>query len=134
MNAEAEIYSSSRTTPDGLVKGSDDAGKSALPGYGNHIGVLNDMDSVESDGDSPRNIDTHRGILDKENQQYFNQDQQFENDSNKSDIFDEQTMNVFGFNDDLNLDDRQIVINPAENEIYKLVERPKYLLSFELKD
>ena len=43
-------------------------------------------------------------------------------------------MNVFGFNDDLNLDDRQIIQNPTENQIYNLVERPKYLLSFELKD
>ena len=43
-------------------------------------------------------------------------------------------MNVFGFNDDLNLDDRIIVQNPQDNQIYNLVERPKYLLSFELKD
>lgn len=43
-------------------------------------------------------------------------------------------MNVFGFNDDLNLDDRIIIKNATENEDYKLVERPKYLLSFELKD
>lgn len=43
-------------------------------------------------------------------------------------------MNVFGFNDDLNLDDRIIVANPTENQNYYLVERPKYLLSFEFKD
>ena len=43
-------------------------------------------------------------------------------------------MNVFGFNDDLNLDDRIIVSNPTDNQNYNLVERPKYLLSFELKD
>lgn len=43
-------------------------------------------------------------------------------------------MNVFGFNDDLNLDDRLIIQNPTDNQIYNLVERPKYLLSFELKD
>jgi len=43
-------------------------------------------------------------------------------------------MNVFGFNDDLNLDDRLIIQNPTDNLIYNLVERPKYLLSFELKD
>jgi len=43
-------------------------------------------------------------------------------------------MNVFGFNDDLNLDDRLIIQNATENQIYNLVERPKYLLSFELKD
>jgi hypothetical protein len=39
-------------------------------------------------------------------------------------------MNVFGFNDDLNLDDRVIIQNPTENQIYNLVERPKYLLQF----
>ena len=43
-------------------------------------------------------------------------------------------MNVFGFNDDLNLDDRLIILNPTDNQIYNLVERPKYLMSFELKD
>ena len=43
-------------------------------------------------------------------------------------------MNVFGFNDDMNVDDRIIVQNPTDNQIYNLVERPKYLLSFELKD
>ena len=43
-------------------------------------------------------------------------------------------MNVFGFNDDLNLDDRLIIQNATENQIYNLVERPKYLLSFDLKD
>lgn len=43
-------------------------------------------------------------------------------------------MNVFGFNDDLNLDDRIIIQNATENQIYNLVERPKFLLTFELKD
>ena len=45
-------------------------------------------------------------------------------------------MNVFGFNDDLgtSLDDKLIILNPTENQIYNLVERPKYLLSFDLKD
>lgn len=32
-----------------------------------------------------------------------------DNLSVKSDLFDDQNMNVFGFNDDLNLDDRIIV-------------------------
>jgi len=54
--------------------------------------------------------------------------------SDKSDLIDENTMNVFGFNDDINIDDRVIVKNPTENQVYNLVERPKYLLSFELKD
>ena len=43
-------------------------------------------------------------------------------------------MNVFGFNDDLKLVDTYIIKNPTENQIYNLVERPKYLLSFDLKD
>lgn len=55
-------------------------------------------------------------------------------ESNKTDIIEDGTMNVFGFNDDMNLDDRLIVQNATDNQIYNLVERPKYLLSFELKD
>ena len=59
-----------------------------------------------------------------------------EQESNRSDALDEQTMNVFGFKDDLDasLDDKMIILNPTENQIYNLVERPKYLLSFDLKD
>ena len=49
-------------------------------------------------------------------------------------MIDEGTMNVFQFNDDLNLDDRLIIQNPTDNQIYNLVERPKYLISFELKE
>ena len=54
--------------------------------------------------------------------------------SDKSEEIDEDTMNVFGFNDDLNIDDRIILKNPTENQVYNLVERPKYLWTFELKD
>jgi hypothetical protein len=45
-------------------------------------------------------------------------------------------MNVFGFKDDLDasLNDKMIILNPTENQIYNLVERPKYLLSFNIKD
>lgn len=43
-------------------------------------------------------------------------------------------MNLFCFNDDLNLDDRIIVKNATDNNIYNVVERPKYLLQFEQKD
>jgi hypothetical protein len=57
-----------------------------------------------------------------------------DNLSVKSDLFDDQNMNVFGFNDDLNLDDRIIVQNAQDNQQYNMVERPKYLLQFEQKD
>ena len=43
-------------------------------------------------------------------------------------------MNLFGFNDDLNLDDRIIILNATDNNIYNVVERPKYLLQFDQKD
>mmetsp|Transcript_1511 Transcript_1511/g.2044 ORF Transcript_1511/g.2044 Transcript_1511/m.2044 type:complete len:94 (-) Transcript_1511:884-1165(-) len=43
-------------------------------------------------------------------------------------------MNVFGFADDLNADDRKIVKNQTENTTFRLVERPRFLMSFELKD
>ena len=66
--------------------------------------------------------------------QQYEMDEQFENESNKTDLIDDGTMNVFGFNDDLNLDDRLIIQNATDNQIYNLVERPKYLLSFELRD
>lgn len=56
----------------------------------------------------------------------------YENDSNKS--FDDDTMNVFGFNDDLNLDDKEIVKSATDNQIYNVVERPKFLLQFDQKD
>ena len=49
-----------------------------------------------------------------------------DNLSVKSDLFDDQNMNVFGFNDDLNLDDRIIVQNAQDNQQYNMVERPKY--------
>lgn len=41
-----------------------------------------------------------------------------EYDSQKSDQIDDGTMNVFGFNDDLNLDDRIIIKNATDNQIY----------------
>lgn len=70
---------------------------------------------------SDHKIKNHKHLLEDQNQQ-------FENDSNKSDLIDDETMNLFGFNDDLNLDDRIIVKNATDNNIYNVVERPKYLL------
>lgn len=95
---------------------------------------LNETDSVASGSQSRGAYDSHRGLLDRDYYQNYEQEEQFENESNKSDQIDDGTMNVFGFNDDLNLDDRLIIQNATENQIYNLVERPKYLLSFELKD
>ena len=96
---------------------------------------LNESDSKDSEIQSNQNLSDNRGQGDREFYQNYQQDDQTgENESNKSDLIDDGTMNVFGFNDDLNLDDRIIIQNATENQIYNLVERPKYLLSFELKD
>jgi len=78
---------------------------------------------------------TNRPLFHDKEEQGEMQDGHFENESNKSNQLDPGTMNVFGFNDDLNhLDDRIIVQSATENQIYNLVERPRYLLQFELKD
>lgn len=98
------------------------------------MGLVGESDSNASGSAlSNRAFDSHREMLDRDNQGYDDV-QHFENESNKSDQIDDAIMNVFGFNDDLNLDDRIIVSNPTDNQNYNLVERPKYLLSFELKD
>ena len=47
-----------------------------------------------------------------------------EEEANSNREGEKSSMNVFNFNDDLNLDDRQIVKNMTENETFKLVERP----------
>ena len=67
-------------------------------------------------------------------QQDYNDDEQGDNDSKETDLVADDNMNVFGFNDDLNLDDTIIIQNATENQLYNLVERPRYLLQFELKD
>lgn len=66
--------------------------------------------------------------------QTYQMDDKVDEESNKTDIIEDGTMNVFGFADDLNLDDRQIMKNASDNQIYNLVERPKYLMQFEQKD
>jgi hypothetical protein len=109
---------------------------------GKHLGpnnaAFNLNDSNDSISENPSNNNTgadNQVFGERDYYQNYQQDeQQGENESNKSDQIDEGTMNVFGFNDDLNLDDRVIIQNTAENQIYNLVERPKYLLQFELKD
>jgi hypothetical protein len=62
------------------------------------------------------------------NHRQYEEQYDYENDSNKSGLIDDGTMNLFGFNDDLNLDDRIIILNATDNNIYNVVERPKYLL------
>lgn len=59
------------------------------------------------------------------------QDSDDDNMSDKSNDFSAQN-NLLNYGDFK--DDRQIVKNAAENDKYNLVERPKYLLGFELKD
>jgi hypothetical protein len=48
-------------------------------------------------------------------QNYVQENEDLENESNKSDLIDDGTMNVFGFNDDMNQDDRLIIQNATEN-------------------
>ena len=66
--------------------------------------------------------DTRRNMLETmqennlEHQDQYNDE--LENESAKTGLIDEGTMNVFGFNDDLNLDDRIIVQNATDNQIY----------------
>lgn len=67
------------------------------------------MNESESDGKmSQKGYDSQRNF-DKENFIQYDQEDNIDNDSNKSDQIDDGTMNVFGFNDDLNLDDRVII-------------------------
>lgn len=55
-------------------------------------------------------------------------------ESDEEDEVDEDTLNIYGFNDDLKVDDKIIIKNPTENQIYNFVERPKNLYSFELRE
>jgi hypothetical protein len=75
----------------------------------NLLGLLNESHSI-SGSISNDAYESHKGMaVDKEAFQNYDQDEQFENESNKSDQIDDGIMNVFGFNDDLNLDDRLII-------------------------
>jgi hypothetical protein len=62
------------------------------------------FNSEKSGYDSAQNeVKNHRQYIDEKE---YND---IENDSNKSGLIDDGTMNLFGFNDDLNLDDKVIV-------------------------
>ena len=95
--------------------------------------MINDSQSLDDDSIN-KDMDSHRGLVNQQQDMQEFDDDSEDNLSVKSDLFDDQNMNVFGFNDDLNLDDRIIVQNAQDNQQYNMVERPKYLLQFEQKD
>lgn len=97
------------------------------------IGNVIDTDSEHESSETHRAADSQRALNYQQDQNLIEEEEneEYENESNKSDQIDDGTMNVFGFNDDLNLDDRVIVQNATDNQIYSVVERPKYLLQFE---
>ena len=79
--------------------------------------MINDSDSYEeqSEKGSHRGADSHRGLSEQQEVNQYQEQENEEIDSNKSDNIDDGSMNVFGFNDDLNLDDRIIVQNATDN-------------------
>ena len=120
--------------------GGNGEGGDGTPGNveGYQRNLINDSESLASGSmQSHRGQDSRRGLVDEQNVAFDLENsnlQQFDNESNNSGLIDDGTMNVFGFNDDLNLDDRVIVQNATDNQIYNVVERPKYLLQFEQRD
>ena len=66
------------------------------------MGLINESDSNASNISGDRNRVNN---FDENNENY----EKFENESQKSDQVADESTNVFGFNDDLNLDDRQII-------------------------
>mmetsp|Transcript_1508 Transcript_1508/g.2009 ORF Transcript_1508/g.2009 Transcript_1508/m.2009 type:complete len:147 (-) Transcript_1508:1347-1787(-) len=88
-----------------------------------------ESDKEASDQISDRGLDTNRQLMDEVNVM-----EPSSPDSPREGQQGLDHMNVFQFNDDLNLDDRQIVKNMTQNETFKLVERPPRLYSFEQKD
>lgn len=82
-----------------------------MEGYQRNL--INDSESLVSGSlQSHRGQDSRRGLVDEQNVAFDLENsnlQQFDNESNNSGLIDDGTMNVFGFNDDLNLDDRIIV-------------------------
>lgn len=88
-----------------------DEKKGGLDPNKNLMGLVNESDSASGSAISHRGYDSHRGLFDKEayNMLQDMDNEVFEGESNKSDQIDDGTMNVFGFNDDLNMDDRIII-------------------------
>ena len=129
-----------------LNKGEADKKKGENDGEGEskslHNRIMNnenkseEFDDTEYDNDSNKYQNSH--YYKREHEKDLNINIQVEDkgdeESNKTDAIEDGTMNVFGFQDDLNLDDRLIIQNATDNQIYNLVERPKYLLQFDLKD
>jgi hypothetical protein len=72
--------------------------------------AIDNKDGLESQNSNQADsaADELGGLKDKDYND-FQYDEQLENDSNKTDMIDDSGMNVFGFNDDLNMDDRIIV-------------------------
>jgi hypothetical protein len=94
---------------------------------GGQEGIESHLRAIENDSETSQPSYRNQNEKDELIEQNI-EENDMENESNKSELQDEGTMNVFGFNDDLNLDDRVIVQNATDNQIYQVVERPKYLL------
>jgi len=63
---------------------------------------LNEYDSASAGNMSDRGLETNRKLLDEP----INNENNFSDGSNSDDEVDQDTMNLFNFNDDLNADDR----------------------------
>jgi hypothetical protein len=121
MNAQANMLHDERLAQNGQSDSSQDGVEDYEPQQTNR------------DDDGEEAPDSQREMVAETDSENFEQEG-IEAESNKSGMVDEGTMNVFGFSDDMNLDDRIIVQNASANQIYQVVERPKHLLTFENKD
>jgi hypothetical protein len=81
-------YSSPSLGPEKITNTNDQYGTSAITSTQNNIGVLNDQSVESASGKSAmshREFETHRNMIERDNQANYDQDDQFENDSNKTD-------------------------------------------------
>lgn len=80
------------------------------------MGVINESESELSNSYQDHNENSRAYDNEWKNvNNDIDMEDQFEYESNKTDLIDDGTMNVFGFNDDLNLDDRLIIQNATDN-------------------